>query len=133
MQRHITMSVIDTATYSTVSVLTVLAREVTARRAEGQNGRAGQEMVKWFFLDGIHTKTAGSAIGGEHHLIALAGAHETQPTLTIPQFAEPRAQSHCATIIQFVPVFSLYQRRANQSWPLTMSPNVTWTHGRASL
>jgi hypothetical protein len=34
-------------------------------------------MVEGFLLDRVDAETAGAAIGGEDHLVALPGAHET--------------------------------------------------------
>jgi hypothetical protein len=40
-------------------------------------------MIERFFLYGIHAKAAGSAIGGEHHLITLSSPNKTQTLLPL--------------------------------------------------
>jgi hypothetical protein len=42
------------------------------------------------FFYRVDAKAAGSTVGLEHHAVALAGAHETQSTLTFTQLAGTR-------------------------------------------
>ena len=63
-------------------------------------------MVERFLLDRIDTETRGASVGGEHHGIADAPAHEACAALPIVQFAVARAQvSLDAPVIELVPVF----------------------------
>src|SRR5262249_32082542 len=75
-----------------VPVLAELAREVAPRGAERQDARAGVEVVERFLLDRVDAKARGAAVGGEHHAVALAHAHEARSALPLVQAAVARAQ-----------------------------------------
>ena len=63
-------------------------------------------MVEWFFFNRINTKTAGTAIGGQHNLIIFPGTHETQPPLTFLEMTESWADIALnAAILEFMPIF----------------------------
>src|SRR5262249_44406764 len=78
---------VDLARLADVPVLAEVARQVAARGAERQPGRAGQEVVQRLLLDGIDAEAAGAPPGGEDDRVVLAGAHEAQPALTLVQAA----------------------------------------------
>lgn len=61
--------------------------------------------MEGFLLDRIDAESTRSTIGGEHHFITPAGAHKTQPLLTVAQSAESRTQIALQScVVDSVPV-----------------------------
>ena len=75
-----------------VPVLAELAGEVAAGGAEGEHAGSRVEVVERFLLDRIDAEAGRAPVGGEHHLPALAHAHEAQAALALVQAAVARAQ-----------------------------------------
>ena len=73
-------------------VLAVLARQVAARRPEGQDRRAGQHVRQGLLLDGVQNEAGGAPVGGQHNGVPDAGPHEAEPALAVAQGAPARAQ-----------------------------------------
>src|SRR5215470_6908036 len=103
---------------------TKFARQIAARRSEGQHARARQKMIERLLLYRIDTEAARAAIGEQFDLSAVGPANEAQSTLAITQLARSRADIalHPA-IIQRVPVFRLDDRavrrlRRKRLWPV---------------
>src|SRR5439155_11492622 len=87
-----------------VPVLAELAGEVAAGGAEREHAGAGIEMVEWLLLDGIDAEARRAAVGGEHHFIAHALAHEAGAALAFVQPAVARAQVALhAPVVEQVP------------------------------
>src|SRR6202043_1923610 len=101
---------VDLARLADVPVLAELAGQVAAGGAERQHRGAGQEMVQRLLLDWIDAVAARPAVGLEHDLAALAGAHETEAALPLEQLAGPRAEIALdAPILEAVPVLRGYR------------------------
>ena len=61
-------------------------------------------MVERFLLDRVDTETARSAIGGKHDCVILPAANEAEPSLTLAQLAESRAEIALdAPVLEFMP------------------------------
>src|SRR5207253_1080667 len=75
-----------------VPVLAELAGEIAAGGAEREDAAAGIEMVERLLLYRVDAETRGAPIGGEHHAVVLAHAHEAQATLALMQAAVARAE-----------------------------------------
>ncbi len=87
-----------------VPVLAELAGEVAARGSEREHARTGIEVIERLFLDRIDAEPRRAAVGGEHHRIAFALAHEAGAALALVQAAVARAQVALdAAIVQKVP------------------------------
>ncbi len=72
----------------------------------------GRKWFSGFFSIGSMQIAAGAAVGGQHDLAALAGAHEAEPALVLVQLAEARAQVALhAAVVEPVPVFGRYGPR----------------------
>ena len=98
-------SAVELARLGDVPVLAELAGEVAAGRAEGQHRRARQEMVERLLLDRVDAEAGRAAVGGQHDLVVLAGAHEAQTALALVQLALARAQVALdAPVLEPVPV-----------------------------
>ena len=82
---------IHLSAFGNAPILAEIAGEVAAGGAEGQHRRAGQKVIERFFLNWVHAKAGGPAIGGQHHAIRRRAAHETQPALAIAHLAFARA------------------------------------------
>src|ERR1700688_3073356 len=100
---------VDLSRLADVPVLAELAGQVAAGGAERQHRGAGQEMVQRLLLDRIDAVAARPAVGLEHDLAALAGAHETEAALSLEQLAGPRAEIALDTpllkpVVEAVPV-----------------------------
>lgn len=74
---------VDFAGLADVPVLTEAAGEVTSRCAEGQDRSAREEVIQRLLFYGVDAEAAGTAVGGEHHLIAGASMDEAQAALAI--------------------------------------------------
>ena len=62
-------------------------------------------MIERFFLDRVDAETARTPVGGEYEFVPLAGADETEPTLTVLQAAKTRTQIALqATVIHRMPI-----------------------------
>jgi hypothetical protein len=72
-----------------VPVLAELAGQVAAGGAEGEDRRAGEEVVERLLLDRIDAEAARPAPGLQDDLVVLTGAHEAEPALSFEQLAEP--------------------------------------------
>ena len=87
-----------------VPVLAELAGEVAAGRAERKDRRAGIEMIERLLLDRIDAEARRAAVGGQHHRIRFALAHEAHAALALVQPAVARAQVALdAAIVEAVP------------------------------
>src|SRR5262249_2483271 len=59
----------------------------------------------------VHAEAAGSAIGGQHDLAVLTGAHEAETALPLVELAKARTQVALNTpVLQKVPVFCRHHR-----------------------
>ncbi len=96
---------VEAARFGDVPILAELAGQVATRCAERQDAAAGIEMIERFFLDGIDTEAGTAPVGGEHHRIIDATAHEARTALPFVQLAVARAQVALdATVVQLVPI-----------------------------
>jgi hypothetical protein len=96
---------IDLARLADIPVLAKLAGQVTTGRAKRQDGGARQKMIQGFLFNGIDAKTAGAAIGCQHHGLAHTAAHKAQTTLAIMELAKTWTQIALdAVIVKFMPV-----------------------------
>ncbi len=91
-RRGFVRQAVHVARLGDIPVLAELAREVAARGAEGQDARAGIELVERLFLHRIDAESGGAAIGGEHHGVAVSLAHEAGAALAFVQPAIARAE-----------------------------------------
>jgi hypothetical protein len=66
-----------TPCFRDVPVLAKLTGEVAARGTERQHGRAGQEVVEGLLLDRVDAEPRRAAVGCQHDLVIVPGAHET--------------------------------------------------------
>src|SRR5262249_2125210 len=82
---------VDLAGLADVPVLTESTGEIAARGAEGQDGRARQEVVERLLLDRVHTEAARAPEGGEDDGVVLAGADEAEAALPLVELARARA------------------------------------------
>jgi hypothetical protein len=104
-RRSLLLEPVEVARFRHVPVLAELAGEIASGRAERQHRRTRQEVVQRLFLDGIDAKPAGAAIGGQYHLIAGTGTHETQAALPFMEPAEAGAKVTLQTaVVNRVPV-----------------------------
>ncbi|MNE03700.1 hypothetical protein D3C80_962110 [compost metagenome] len=78
--------------FADIPVLAKLAGEIAAGRTEGQHRRSGEEVVERLLLDGVDAEAGRAAVGGQHHLLAFAHAHEAGATLPVAQLAVTRAE-----------------------------------------
>ena len=92
LRRGFVLQAVHLAALRDVPVLAELAGQVAAGGAEGQHGRAGQEVVQRLLLDRVEREARAAAIGGEHDRIAPALAHEAQAALALVQPAVARTQ-----------------------------------------
>jgi hypothetical protein len=77
LRRGQVLQAIEGSCFRDVPVLAELAGEIAPRGAEGQHGRAGQEMVEGLLLDRVDAEPRRAAVGCQHHLIIVPGPHET--------------------------------------------------------
>ncbi|MBF0416593.1 MAG: hypothetical protein HQL79_12595, partial [Magnetococcales bacterium] len=49
--------------------------------AKGKDGGSGEEMVEWFFFNGVNAKAAGTTVGVEDHLVVVSRADEADSLL----------------------------------------------------
>ena len=62
-------------------------------------------MVERLLFDGINTKSAGAAVGGQYDFIVESAPNETETSLPLTQTAEPRTEITLqAAIVQGSPV-----------------------------
>src|SRR5690606_24155303 len=88
-----------------VPVLAELAGEVAAGGAEGEDRRAGKEVVKRLLFDRVHAEPARAAVRGEHDALAVARPHEAEPALPRMQLAVARADVALdAAVVEPMPV-----------------------------
>src|SRR5205823_4253832 len=80
------------ARFGDVPVLAKPATEIASRCAEREHARSRQKMVQRFLFNGIDTKPAAPAIGGQHHPIVDPLPNETKSALAIAELAKPRTK-----------------------------------------
>src|SRR5439155_23714963 len=81
-----------------------LAGQVAAGGAEGEHAGARIELVQRLLLDRVDAEAGAAAVGGEHHRVALALAHEAHAALAVVQLAVARAQVALdAAVVELVP------------------------------
>src|SRR5262249_6059013 len=86
-------------------VLAEFAGQIAASGAEGEDGRAGQEMIERLLLDRVDAEAGRAAIGSEHHLILGARTYEAEPALALVQAAITRAQIALdASVLESAPI-----------------------------
>ena len=106
-----------------VPVLTELAGEIAARRAERKHRGAGQEMIQRFLLDRIDAEAARAAVGVEPDLAALHASHEAQTALTLMHLAG--ARTHVALDAAVVERVEILRRMGlgHFSTPIALCPS----------
>src|SRR6202040_3637555 len=63
------------------------------------------KMIERFLLDRIDAEARRTAVGGQHHRVALARTHEAQAALALVQLAIARAEVALdAAVVQAVPI-----------------------------
>jgi hypothetical protein len=109
---------IEVAGLRDVPVLAELAGQVAPCGAKRQDRCAGQKMIERFFLDRIDAKARRTAVGGEHDLVVLPGAHKAQAALAFVQLAIARTDVALdAPIRQSMPVAGWVSRsRLIHAW-----------------
>ena len=74
--------------------------------------RAGQEVVERLLLDRVDAEARRAAVGGEHDLVVVPGAHEAEAPLTFVQLAEARADVALdAPVLERMPVAARHAGR----------------------
>jgi hypothetical protein len=87
-----------------VPVLAELARQVAAGGAEAEHSAAREEVVERLLLDRVDAEARAASVGGEHHRVADALAHEAHAALALVQPAVARTQVALdAAIVEPVP------------------------------
>jgi hypothetical protein len=100
--------------FGDVPVLAEAAAQVTAGGAEGENARAGIEMVEGFFLDGVNAKAGSTAVTGQHHPLFPRLAYKTETALARAQFTEAGAKVALDTaVVQLMPPLPSNDSRFN--------------------
>jgi hypothetical protein len=118
------------ASFGDVPVLAKTAAQIAARRAKREHACSRQKMVQRLLLNRIDTKSAASAVGGQHHSIPHPLTHKTKSALPVIQFAKPRTQpAFDAPVRQHhPPACSPYPRQRRATGVIRLSQRCD--HGR---
>ncbi len=67
--------------FGDIPILAKFTGQVTPGGAKGKDGGSGEEMVEWFFFNGVNAKAAGTTVGVEDHLVVVSRADEADSLL----------------------------------------------------
>ncbi len=87
LRRCLLAQSLDLSRLGDIPVLTELASQVAAGRAEGEDAGAGEEVVEWLLLDRVDAEAGTAAIGGQQHPPITVFTDETETTVPVAKVA----------------------------------------------